>query len=68
MSDLPQGPQRGDTLDLEIEGDATTLGVELLLHDDKMDVWTARDEASGDLMLIRLGDDLTWHHISVEIL
>lgn len=66
--DLPQDPEgtqlpgRGDTLTLDDSRD-----VSLLLYDTAMDVWTVRDEASGELTLIRLGSDLSWQQISLDI-
>lgn len=70
--DLPQDPGdvqlpgRGDTLSLSFE--ETTQEVTLLLYDNAMNVWTVRDDASGELSLIRLDSDLNWQHISLDIL
>lgn len=70
--DLPQDPGdtqlpgRGDMVTLNMEGEPTR-DVTLLLYDSAMDVWAVHDEASGELMLIRLDADLTWRHVSLDL-
>lgn len=71
MTTLPQEqgpgqlPGRGDVLDLEMEGESPRT-VTLLALDTELDVWTARDAVSGELLFIRISDDLTWQHVIFE--
>lgn len=73
-SDLPQDvesdhvPGRGDSIHLDQDDHPEYhCDVTLLLHDPALDVWCARDEASGELMLIRLDADLNWQHVSLDV-
>lgn len=62
---LPQRPRHGDVLDLDMEGQPTR-SVLLLAYDPEVSVWTVRDAGSGELLLIRIHEDLSWCHITIE--